>query len=240
MRNYEDIAIDELKLWKQKMTKEPSLFDQATSGLQKKINSIIPDKAHQIITDAIKNMVKMILFGSGVTSSPPLNNALLEDREKLVKDKLKVYRTSATASGAWTGAGGILLGLADFPILLGIKMKFLFEAAALYGYDTYDFHERLFLLYIFQLAFSSPEKRKQTFHDVQNWEHTVKKYPRDIDSFDWRTFQQEYRDYIDLVKLFQLIPGIGAVVGAIANYSLLDRLAETTMNAYRMRIPGFS
>ena len=30
----------------------------------------------------------------------------------------------AAAEGAGTGAGGILLGLADFPLLLGIKIKF--------------------------------------------------------------------------------------------------------------------
>ena len=53
---------------------------------------------------------------------------------------------------------------------------------------------------------------------------------------DWRVFQQEYRDYIDLVKMLQLVPGIGAVVGAYANYNLMDQLAETAMNVYRMRI----
>ena len=48
----------------------------------------------------------------------------------------------AAAEGAGT-AGGILLGLADFPLLLGIKIKFLFDAATLYGFDTSDKEERL-------------------------------------------------------------------------------------------------
>ena len=52
---------------------------------------------------------------------------------------------------------------------------------------------------------------------------------------DWYVFQQEYRDHIDLVKMLQLIPGFGAIVGAYANYNLLDQLGETAMNAYRMR-----
>ena len=34
-----------------------------------------------------------------------------------------------------------------------------------------------------------------------------------MNQFDWRTFQQEYRDYIDLAKLAQMLPGVGAVVG---------------------------
>src|SRR5690606_34483057 len=130
------------------------------------------------------------------------------------------YRKTAVIEGAGTGAGGILLGIADFPLLLSIKMKFLFEAAAVYGFDTSEYEERLFILHVFQLAFSSDEKRKETFYIIEDWEEQKKS----LVDMDWRVFQQEYRDYIDLVKMFQLIPGIGAVVGAYANYNLLDQL----------------
>ncbi|RDC66456.1 Protein EcsC [Adhaeribacter pallidiroseus] len=50
---------------------------------------------------------------------------------------------------AITGAGGILLGLADFPLLLGIKLKMLHDIAALYGHFVTDYRERIYLLYIF-------------------------------------------------------------------------------------------
>ena len=111
-------------------------------------------------------------------------------------------------------------------------MKFLFEAAAIYGFDTDEYEERLFLLHIFLLAFSSEEKRKDALFIIENWEQ--QKY--EIADMDWREFQQEYRDHIDLVKMFQLLPGIGAVVGAFANYKLLDQLGETAMNSYRLRL----
>ena len=60
--------------------------------------------------------------------------------------------------------------------------------------------------------------------------------PEDIHQFDWRNFQQEYRDYIDLSKLLQLIPGIGAITGAYVNHRLTNKLGVTALNAYRMRI----
>ena len=60
-------------------------------------------------------------------------------------------------------------------------------------------------------------------------------HPRSLDDVDWRRLQQEYRDYIDLAKLAQLIPVIGAPVGAVVNYRLLDRLGEAAIGAYRMR-----
>jgi uncharacterized protein (DUF697 family) len=141
----------------------------------------------------------------------------------------------AAAEGGVTGAGGILLGLADFPLLLSIKLKMLYDLASIYGYSVSDYRERIYLLYIFQLAFSSQEQRRQVYLQMVNWQEKRKTLPDDIHQFDWRTFQQEYRDYIDLAKMAQLIPIIGAPVGAVVNYRLLNKLGVTAMNAYRMR-----
>jgi Tfp pilus assembly protein PilW len=90
-------------------------------------------------------------------------------------------------------------------------------------------------LHIFQLAFSSQQGRHVVFNRMSDWDSYVKSLPEDVEHFDWRTFQQEYRDYIDLAKMAQLIPVIGAAVGAIVNYKLTNKLGETAMNSYRMR-----
>jgi hypothetical protein len=69
-----------------------------------------------------------------------------------------------------------------------------------------------------------------------DWDLKSAELPADIHEFDWRTFQQEYRDYIDLAKMAQLVPIIGAPVGVVANYQLIKKLGITAMNAYRMRL----
>ncbi|EQB39053.1 MULTISPECIES: EcsC family protein [Virgibacillus] len=230
---YEDIVSQELAQWRKKMYAKPSLFNQLSKKAQTKINNWIPEKIHGIITDSIKNMVKATLVGSHMTTrKPEVQELNLYQQDQLVKEKLSTYRKTASAEGAGTGAGGILLGFADFPLLLSIKLKFLFEAATIYGFNTKEYEERLFILHIFQLAFSNEKTRKQTMRIIENWEQE-KQHLLDM---DWRAFQQEYRDYIDLVKLLQLVPGFGAIVGAYANYNLLDQLGETAMNAYRLRI----
>ncbi|MFD1412816.1 EcsC family protein [Oceanobacillus jeddahense] len=229
---YETIVSKELMDWRNKVLKKSSLFNQLSKKAQKKMNSMIPEKAHRIITDSIKNMVKATLVGSNITTKKPTPTELsLYERDEMAKEKLISYRKTAVIEGAGTGAGGIFLGLADFPLLLSIKMKFLFELAAVYGYDANEYEERLFILHVFQLAFSSDEKRKDTFYILENWEQEKGK----LADMDWRVFQQEYRDYIDLVKMLQLVPGFGAIVGAYANHNLMDTLGETAMNAYRMR-----
>ncbi|MFD2043286.1 EcsC family protein [Ornithinibacillus salinisoli] len=232
MNEYESKVYDEIEVWRKRLLKPSSMINRLSKKAQNKINSMIPEKAHQVITEGIKNMVKATLVGSNITTRKQQTNKSLFERDELLKEKLSSYRKTATVEGAGTGAGGIFLGLADFPLLLSIKMKFLFDAAAVYGYDTNRYEERLFILHVFQLAFSNEQKRRETFFIIDNWEEQKSK----LVDMDWRVFQQEYRDYIDLVKMLQLIPGFGAIVGAYANYNLLDQLGETAMNAYRLRL----
>jgi uncharacterized protein (DUF697 family) len=232
---YEALVLKEVKAWQQQMLRSPSLANQLARRVQLKINSYIPEKVHQAITTTIKQMIRVVLFGAERTTRQVTSGHTLESREIIISERIAFYKKTAAAEGGITGAGGILLGLADFPLLLGLKLKMLFEIAALYGYSVTDYKERIFLLYIFQLAFSSQEQRTQIYRRMINWEEQKKRLPDDIHEFDWRTFQQEYRDYIDLAKMAQLIPVIGAPVGAVVNYRLLNRLGRTAMNAYRMR-----
>lgn len=217
------------------MLRRPNYLNNISKVVQDKINSLIPEKIHKGITTTIKQMVRGVLFSAHWTTKRKKDFQDLIARDLAADEKIKFYQGTAATEGAITGAGGILLGLADFPLLLAIKLKLLFELAAIYGYDTEDYKERLYILHIFQLAFSSAKNRKEVFLQMLDWDKKLKDLPDDIHQFDWRTFQQEYRDYIDLAKLAQLVPIIGAPVGAVANYALVKKLGRTAKNAYRMR-----
>ena len=239
MQSYQEKITDELKIWQNQMLKKPSLFNKLSKKIQTKINTWIPEKVHQAITATIKQMIKGVLFGAKYTTQKALTDAVsLEEKEMAVIKRIEFYRTTAAVEGGITGAGGILLGLADFPILLGLKLKLLFDIASIYGYNVMDYKERVYILHIFELAFSSHEHRKNIYLKMVNWNEKSKDLPEDINQFDWRNFQQEYRDYIDLAKLAQLVPVIGAPVGAVVNYKLIKKLGVTAMNGYRMREGG--
>ena len=94
----------------------------------------------------------------------------------------------------------------------------------------HDYTERI---YVFQLAFSSQHTRNATYHRLATWD--AYRLPLNPEEFDWRTFQQEYRNYIDLAKMAKLLPFVGAAVGATANYKLIAQLGHTAQNCYRMR-----
>ena len=236
MTTYETQAAQELKSWQKRMLRKPSLMNKFSKRVQTKLNSYIPEKVHNAITIAIKQMVKAVLFGAGITAAKTDKESSLEIKETRIKERIKWYKTTAAVEGGATGAGGILLGLADFPLLLGIKIKLLFDIAAIYGFDVKDYKERIYILYIMQLAFSSQEERRNVYMKITDWNKHASQLPDDINEYDWRTFQQEYRDYLDIAKMAQLIPVIGAPVGVVVNYRLITKLGETAMNAYRMRI----
>lgn len=235
MKQYEKKAIAELSEWQKKMQRPPSFINRTTKAGQTKINRVIPEKVHRVITRAIKEIVRAVLFGSGYTTSPSKKRQRLDKLEDEIKKRINFYSSSAAAEGAVTGFGGFLSGLADFPLWLTIKMKMLFEISSKYGYDVNDFQERVYILYIFQLAFSSQQHRNKIYAIMTDWGNQKELIPKNINEFDWRSFQLEYRDHIDLVKLLQLIPGVGALVGAYVNHKLTNRLGDTAMNAYRMR-----
>lgn len=242
-QTYEEHVRVDLDSWARRLLKRPGLLERTSKVLQTKVNDkIIPQKVHTVITATVKGLVKSVVFGLDfIPKSPPLDRISLQERDHLAELLLSKYRKIAAAEGAGTGAGGFALAIADFPALIAIKMKFLFELAHIYGFSTKDYRERLFLLTIFQLAFSSQEKRFKLYKVIQNWEQNMESWPveeGDLQQIDWEQFQKEYRDAIDFRKTLQLLPGLGAVVGAWANYGLVDELGTVGMNCYRLRITG--
>src|SRR5687768_12150116 len=121
MNVYEQTVSDELKRWQHRMERRPSFSGRMAAKLQARINRMIPEKVHRVITAAIRHMTQAICFGAAFTTRAPLLDTRLEERERKVRERIKFYRNTAAAEGAITGAGGILLGLADFPIWLGLK-----------------------------------------------------------------------------------------------------------------------
>jgi len=225
--------IDDLATWRARITKPAGPLGAASRAVQRRINRVIPEKVHAAITAAMEGMTRAILTGADFTTASPLRDATLEEREAKVAAAIQGWKTAAGAEGGIAGAGGFVLAAADFPLLMSFKIKLLFEIAALYGHDGSVLSERLYILHIFELAFSDVEHRVKVLEAMDDWD--TREHPADLSGFAWREFQQQYRDHIDLAKLAQLLPVVGAPVGAVVNWRLVAHLGLTAMMAYRMR-----
>ncbi|WP_426029587.1 EcsC family protein [Caulobacter sp. DWP3-1-3b2] len=223
----------DLTAWRARITRPAGPLGNASRAVQRRINTLIPEKVHAAITAAMSGMTKAILTGADFTTASPLLGASLEDREAKVTAAIDGWKTAAGAEGGAAGLGGFALALADFPLLMSFKFKLLAQIAALYGHDGRVLSERLYMLHIFELAFSDVEHRIKVLAAMDDWD--AAEHPADLKDFDWRSFQQQYRDHIDLAKLAQMLPVVGAPVGAVVNWRLTAHLGKTAMMAYRMR-----
>src|SRR5690606_29557420 len=132
---YENKIMEELHRWEQQFAKPPGVLERASKTLSTKINELIPERVHQTITSVVKAIVRTSLFGAEYTPQRPAQVfTSLEEADKLAKEVHGLYQKIAVAEGAGTGAGGIMFSAVDFPALIAIKMKFLFELAHVYGY----------------------------------------------------------------------------------------------------------
>ena len=191
MNLYEKSLQKELAKWHKEMRKPPSHLNKMTKSVQTKTQSLIPDKVQNLITKSVEKMAESIMFGSGIAMSGEVADKMtLAESDCLVEKAYKIYSKGAIIQGAGCGAGGIFLGMADFPALLSIKVKFLYDCAKFYGYDVREESERLYLLHIFQLAFSSDQHRLKIYNKLMN-----SNFGNIKDStVNWEEFQLEYRD----------------------------------------------
>jgi hypothetical protein len=237
---YEKIFLKRVKQFETELY-QSSQFQNWAKGLQQKFDGIIPRKVHQSIAYALEKGIKGFLQGLNLIHRERISkylkkelslHDLSEEAEKIVRN----YKRLATVEGAGTGFGGIISSAIDFPALLSIKLKLLQELAILFGYRLENFEERVYILKIFQLQFSGKSCKQKLWQEVKNWEMQQEYNEWESwEDFNWEEFYMEYKQSIEIKKLFQIIPGFGAIVGAWANYSFLDDLGETAILCYQLR-----
>lgn len=230
-----DPSYEALQLWLKNEQKKPAGFHKLTDRFQKYVQSLVPSQIQDAITKGMEGFTRVIMTGSGIMLPQVEKDLPLASIELMAQKSIENYVHLGMISGAGTSAGGILTGLLDLPFLMSFKIKMIFEIGSLFGHDLKDPKERYFALLIFREAFSNPILKKSHLQDLIEFEAHLETLKNPLEQIDWQGFQQEYRDYIDLAKLLQFVPGIGIVIGASVNRKLILQLGETAVNAYRLR-----
>ena len=149
----------DLLAWRADLTRPAGPLNGLARATQQRINKLIPEKVHAAITAAIEGMTRAMLVGSDFTTGSPLIGLTLDERRARAAKAIDGWKKAAAAEGGITGFGGFLAAAADFPLLMSFKIKLLFEIAAVFGHDGTALPERLFILHIFELAFSDGQHR---------------------------------------------------------------------------------
>lgn len=156
--------------------------------------------------------------------------AVMNELSEEYKDSRKHL---ATLQGATTGFGGILTLAIDIPTLLGLSLKVLQEMAILYGYDPNEQEERIFIVKCLQFSSCDYNGKQAILKELTG---ELEAPSQSISRLQgWREVIMNYRDNWGWKKLFQIVPVIGILFGALINRFTIDEVAEAGQMLYRKR-----
>ncbi len=180
----------------------------------------------------------------------PNASHLLQAADERAQHSLNWHIGYAATEGAGTGALGIAGLAADIPALFGLLVRQIQEIGCCYGYDPYEIDEREYLLHILRAGFASNVKLKMEFIVA------MKQFEEILVRMAWKKMAKELANKqitkgamlaglrqlakalgIQLTKrkALQMIPIVGAVVGASLNGILANDIGRTAYMSYRRR-----
>ena len=79
MNEYELKVYEEVEEWKRKLTRRSGMMNRLSKKAQGKVNELIPEKVHEVMTESIKGMVKTTLLVHRLLQTETTGNGLSAD-----------------------------------------------------------------------------------------------------------------------------------------------------------------
>src|SRR5262249_2665649 len=128
----------------------------------------------------------------------------------------------ALAEGAATGAGGPLTTVIDIPLLFVLALRTIIKIGHCYGYALDQPSDRSYVLGVLLAATSDSlatrRERLVRLRQVEDW--LLEETQRDL-------IAQELASILFQLEVFEEVPGVGAISGALLNLAFIRR-ADTT------------
>jgi hypothetical protein len=132
--------------------------------------------------------------------------------------------------GAATGAGGMLTTVLDIPLLFVLSLWTIFKVGHCYGYALDEPRDRRYVLGVLIAALSctleTRKERLDQLHELEEW--LVAEAQEEI-------IAEELLSLLFQLEVFEEIPGIGAISGALLNVALMRRVEITARRVFQER-----
>lgn len=261
INDYEKKQLAKIEKWQQE---EPGVVAQAINLATKPIawavtKVITPNmlKGAILNADSIANSLtdkNDIIRDGGVNNINELRSKDLALSDKLSFNVSKWAVGIATAEGAATGATGILGMAADIPIVITLALRTIHKIGLCYGYECDNQDEQLFALNVMSAAGANSMQEKYAS------QLTIQRLAYVIAKNSWKKLAEKAAEskfseaalimaikttvsrlcpqlakYFTKRKIAQIIPGIGAAVGAAANAAFINDITKASIMCFRQR-----
>ena len=167
---------------------------------------------------------------AGVADLVELRDKPLEECDRLAYQVGLAAQTLAIAEGAATGAGGVLTTLLDVPLLFTLALRTILRIGHCYGYPLEHRKGRHFVLGLLVTAIShSLEMRQLRLRRLRELEDLL------IEETEEEIIADELLSLLFQLEIFEEVPGVGAISGALFNVAFMRRIDVTARRVFQER-----
>jgi hypothetical protein len=207
-----------------------------TLPVARAVEPLIPDR---IVREAIAKAydISQVIAGqedtrhqAGVKDLCDLRNCPLEECDHLARRIAAGARTWAIAEGAATGAGGVFTTLLDVPVLFILALRTILKIGHCYGYPLDHHKGRHFVLGVLIAAISgSLEVKRKRLHQLRELEELL------LEETQEDIITEELVAFLFQLEIFEGVPGVGTISGAVLNWSFIERVSLTARRVFQER-----
>lgn len=256
LSEYENKQVELIKDWEQQV---PGVVSKGVGLLAKPavwlVQKVVPQSAIKAALNAANGAGKKladesdILRDGNVTTIEALRSRSLETSDRLANEVHNWAIGMATAEGGAAGVTGVAGIAVDVPAILTLALRTIHKIGLCYGYRADTKEEQDFVLSILSAAGSNSQKEKtQALLALKTIEVVVQK--QTWKEIERRAGQQAGKELgiiaiknlckqlgINLTKrkALQVIPGVGAAVGAAVNADFLRDVGYAARRVYQKR-----
>lgn len=234
---YEAEQVAQIARWKSTPPNPlAELFKRITTSITDLVEKVIPD---QLVISAIERCYQVseqiagqedIRRQAGVAKLVDLRKKPLEQCDLLAERVAMAALTMATVEGAATGAGGIVTTLIDVPLLFVLSLRTILRIGHCYGYTLDHPHDQRFVLGVLIAATSgSLATRRRRLNELREIEHLL------VEETQEEILADEALSFLFQLEIFEEIPGVGPISGALLNLAFMRRVEITARRVFQER-----
>ena len=171
---------------------------------------------------------KQISSCAGIDDITEMHDRPMEDCDRMAQQTGLIALSIAAAEGAATGAGGLWTTLLDVPLAIMVALRTIRKIGHCYGYSLEDVEGRKLVLGILSISLSgSLDLRRQRLRRLRDLEEMV------AEQTEEEIFVQEIVQFAFQLEIFEEVPGLGAISGALLNAEFMHRVGVTARRVFQ-------
>lgn len=228
---------------------------------QSAAKALIPAGVQDAVAKAIHRLLSGLSSAAYLISNEEKIYYHVEEASNKYKDELKAADEVAKHYWKWNVAGGMgegsatgalgLVGLAaDVPALLTISLRLVQQIGICYGYDVKSYEEQEYVMHVLRIgSTSNPKAKMECLVGLKHIEQILLKVSwqkmsealarKEISRFSLFAAMKQSAQMLGIQlarrKALQLVPVIGALVGASFNAVFVNDVGRTAFMLYRRR-----